>query len=502
MFFNGNFQPFQTLQELNLDWILTKIKDMLRFLPDDGAAGQILRRTSSGAEWSDETSGGAVDSVNGQTGTVVLDASDIGLGNVDNVQQYSASNPPPYPVTAVNNRTGGSIVTWLPYYVCNTGAAMVNKYAEVYNGLPSFALVAGTSIIVKFNYNNTAANPTLALDNDTTLGQYPIRQYGSTAASTSDATTGWYAGSSVILTFDGSAWIMNKGVNTNTTYTICEVVCATSASTAAKTATATYFTLTNRGSFVFPITFRYANSKAAALTLNIASTGAKPLYINGALSSASNYTLPAGKYMCTYNSTYDCYMLYTTNYIVTNIIGKALYNYSDTNPPPYPVTSVNTQTGAVVLDKTSVGLGNVDNVQQYSTSNPPPYPVTSVNGQTGAVTISTSGVSVTDIWTNNSPSSGLASGTLYSGDLTQYDLLSVTFIGNSNSLSDNREVLFFYPDGTNYNMATHNVTTGTVYLFIRSITADATALTVSAGYRNNSTGNNYSVPIAVRGYNF
>ena len=32
--------------------------------------------------------------------------SEVGLGNVDNVQQYSASNPPPYPVTKVNNKTG------------------------------------------------------------------------------------------------------------------------------------------------------------------------------------------------------------------------------------------------------------------------------------------------------------------------------------------------------------------------------------------------------------
>jgi hypothetical protein len=38
--------------------------------------------------------------------------------------------------------------------------------------------------------------------------------------------------------------------------------------------------------------------------------------------------------------------------------------------------------------KSDVGLGNVDNVQQYSATNPPPYPVTSVNGQTGAVTLS------------------------------------------------------------------------------------------------------------------
>ena len=36
--------------------------------------------------------------------------------------------------------------------------------------------------------------------------------------------------------------------------------------------------------------------------------------------------------------------------------------------------------------KSEVGLSNVDNVKQYSASNPPPYPVTSVNGNTGSVT--------------------------------------------------------------------------------------------------------------------
>ena len=52
------------------------------------------------------------------------------------------------------------------------------------------------------------------------------------------------------------------------------------------------------------------------------------------------------------------------------------------------VSSVAGKTGAVTLTKSDVGLGNVDNVQQYSSSNPPPYPVTSVNGSTGAVTLS------------------------------------------------------------------------------------------------------------------
>lgn len=39
------------------------------------------------------------------------------------------------------------------------------------------------------------------------------------------------------------------------------------------------------------------------------------------------------------------------------------------------------------VTKSDIGLGNVDNVKQYSADNPPPYPVTSVNGQTGDVTV-------------------------------------------------------------------------------------------------------------------
>lgn len=91
--------------------------------------------------------------------------------------------------------------------------------------------------------------------------------------------------------------------------------------------------------------------------------------------------------------------------------------YSADNPPPYPVTSVNGDSGAVVLGASDVGavpttrtvngkslssnitltasdvgLGNVDNVQQYSSSNPPPYPVTSVNSKTGNVALSASDV--------------------------------------------------------------------------------------------------------------
>ena len=49
---------------------------------------------------------------------------------------------------------------------------------------------------------------------------------------------------------------------------------------------------------------------------------------------------------------------------------------------------VNNSWSASGASKSDVGLGNVDNVRQYSVDNPPPYPVTSVNGNTGEVSLS------------------------------------------------------------------------------------------------------------------
>ena len=47
-----------------------------------------------------------VKSVNNKTGEVMLSAADVGLSNVDNIRQYSESNPPPYPVVSVNGKIG------------------------------------------------------------------------------------------------------------------------------------------------------------------------------------------------------------------------------------------------------------------------------------------------------------------------------------------------------------------------------------------------------------
>lgn len=66
------------------------------------------------------------------------------------------------------------------------------------------------------------------------------------------------------------------------------------------------------------------------------------------------------------------------------------------------------------VTKSDVGLGNVDNVKQYSADNPPPYPVTSVNGQTGDVTVQSGGTESTSQTVTLTTSGWAQSGNRYS----------------------------------------------------------------------------------------
>lgn len=78
-------------------------------------------------------------------------------------------------------------------------------------------------------------------------------------------------------------------------------VCNTAGSEANKVADMNGYTLRNGNTF--QITFKNSNTSASALTLSVGGTTAKPLYINNSASSASNYTLDSGTYLCRYNGT-------------------------------------------------------------------------------------------------------------------------------------------------------------------------------------------------------
>lgn len=114
----------------------------------------------------------------------------------------------------------------------------------------------------------------------------------------------------------------NKGTYSAGNYatnTIPQGQCETSAADAAKKVSCTAFSLMAK-SYIM-VNMRYANTSATALTLNINSTGAKPIYINGSVSSTTNYTLPAGSYIVYYNGTN--YYFRTDGKITGSITGDA-----------------------------------------------------------------------------------------------------------------------------------------------------------------------------------
>lgn len=76
--FNFYRFPFTDFNKVNLDWVMGILATL-----SGGVTGETLVKKSDSDydfEWSDESggSGGAVDSVNGKTGVVELDASDVG----------------------------------------------------------------------------------------------------------------------------------------------------------------------------------------------------------------------------------------------------------------------------------------------------------------------------------------------------------------------------------------------------------------------------------------
>lgn len=158
-------------------------------------------------------------------------------------------------------------------------------------------LYDGMHILYRLPYagsGNASLNLTLATGAQT--GNKPVYRYGTT-----HVTTHYVAGSVIGLTYlaDADAWYADADYTISATYT--SGYCTTGKTTAAKAASMTYFAL-HPNEWVF-VNFRYANTKAAAITLNINSTGAKPLYINGSPSSSTNYSFPAGSYLVFYDGT-------------------------------------------------------------------------------------------------------------------------------------------------------------------------------------------------------
>lgn len=178
---------------------------------------------------------------------------------------------------------------------CDTAAATAAKIITVAD--PTWNLQTGNVIGIRWSADNTASNVTFNVNGS------GAKQIWYNAAV--------YTGSSVnvigvknrvsYFMYDGTYWVLISDAYDNNDNTYTSVYCSTSAGTAGKSGSATNFKLlANTYMYIHIVN---ANTAASAITLNINSTGAKPIYINGSASSASNYTLPAGSYLIYYNGT-------------------------------------------------------------------------------------------------------------------------------------------------------------------------------------------------------
>lgn len=95
------------------------------------------------------------------------------------------------------------------YGTCQTSYS--NAAKVVTTGDSGFILTTGTKISVKFTYYNTAASPTLNVDNS---GAIAIKKYGTTAVDTYS----WNSGAVIDFEYDGTNWIMIDGGTATTTY--------------------------------------------------------------------------------------------------------------------------------------------------------------------------------------------------------------------------------------------------------------------------------------------
>lgn len=196
-----------------------------------------------------------------------------------------------------------------------------NYYDTTYSSLD--AASGGTSVSLvttgeKYTWNQKTSNTgtVTSVATGTGLTGGPITTSGTISLDTSGVKAGSAGPTTAITGNDGTlveipritvddygrvTELTSYNLTNKNTDTFPAAQCETAAATAAKVTTCTNYTLTANSYLHFNI--RYANTAASALTMNVNSKGAKPIYINGRASSSSNYTLPAGSYIAFYDGT-------------------------------------------------------------------------------------------------------------------------------------------------------------------------------------------------------
>lgn len=163
------------------------------------------------------------------------------------------------------------------YGTCDTAADTAAKVVTLTDAT-GFSLTAGAVVVVKFTNTNSVASPTL---NVNSTGAKSIYRYGTTAANTSQSSTGWRAGAVQIFVYDGTGWVRDFWENStyaNTTLGQGYGTCSTAEATTAKVVTLSNYNLVAGGIVVV----KFTDAVPASATMNINEKGAKDIYYRGA----------------------------------------------------------------------------------------------------------------------------------------------------------------------------------------------------------------------------
>ena len=172
----------------------------------------------------------------------------------------------------------GSTYTTRPFGTCTTAAATAAKVVTC----ADFKLATGATILVQFQYANTAANPTLNVNG---TGAIPIRYRGDRPTGSS---TSWSAYDAREFYYDGSSWHIVGNVDTDTDTKVSQTVTTTNSSYNVMMTSAADKTTTTTDTARFASAFKYNPSTKALVGISslpdVSSIGSgNDLAINGDL---------------------------------------------------------------------------------------------------------------------------------------------------------------------------------------------------------------------------
>jgi hemerythrin-like domain-containing protein len=336
-----------------------------------------------------------VTSVNGKGGDVTIDEtdptvpawakqstrpeytnSDVGLGNVANERQYSEKNPPPYPVTSVNGQSGAVSLGAGDVGALPADTKIPKKTSEITNDSGFIKAneapvqsVNGKSGAVTLAAGDVGARPNTWTPTYSDVG---AEKSGAAASAVSGHNTNTAAHNDIRLLIAGLAERLNALANSTDEDLdqMAEIVAYIKANKnlidQITTGKVNYTDIVN------DLATNVANKPLSAAQGVVLKALIDAIVVPTKVSQLTNDS----KFLTAIPDEYV-----TETELAAK---KYLTSYTETDPT---VPSWAKATNKPSYTKSEVGLGNVDNVKQYSASNPPPYPVTSVNGKTGDVTV-------------------------------------------------------------------------------------------------------------------